>query len=362
MIYLDNNATTMLDPRVRDIYFDLLQQRLGNPSSMHRYGQKARYLLIEARKRIADFFQISPKYLVMTSGATEALTTAILSCPPRTHVITSSLEHLAVREAVQQTQCDVTWLNPETGRGAITVQQIEQALRPSTKMIVITAANNETGICTDLYPIAECAQQHDLMLVIDAVAYIGKEPWHMLPGKVAVCASGHKIHAPLGVGCIAYHSGFPLRALFSGGGQQNALRAGTESVALAAAFAHALEILQPEYYQTMRRLRDTFEHDLKTHVKDILIHGEHERRVSNVSNIAFPNCEGETLLMKLDLADVAASHGSACQSGALEPSHVLTNMGLERDVIRRSLRFSLSRMTTQEEISRAVDLIVRALS
>lgn len=357
MIYLDNNATTKIDPKVKQVYCSLLDQLLGNPGSMHRPGQHAKQLLIQARRSICEFFSVSPKHLIVTSGATEALTMAILSCPPSSHIITSSLEHAAVREAVLQTSCKVTWLSPESGKGAITADQIEKAITPQTAMVVIMAANNETGALTDLQAIAELAYQHNLLLVVDAVAWIGKETWKTPAGKVAICMSGHKIHAPVGIGCLVYSSGFPLKPLFSGGGQQQGLRGGTESVALTVALAQAFAQLEMVRYNEIRVLRNYFEQQLKNNIPDVLIHCEHEPRVSNVSNVAFSQCEGETLLMKLDLASVAASHGSACQSGALEPSHVLTNMGLSKHIVKRSLRFSLSRMTTKEEINRSVAIL-----
>lgn len=358
-IYLDNQATTRLDPRIAAVYSELLQQVVGNPGSMHRFGQQAKHQLIQARRAIGAFFTLAPQNIVITSGATEALTMAILSCPQGAHLITSTLEHASVREAVNQAGVSATRLMPLAGRGSISPEQIAEAIEPRTQMIVVTAVNHETGALTDIEAIAAIARQHDLLLVIDAVAYVGKAPWQMPEGRVAVCVSGHKIHAPVGVGCVAYRSRFPLKPLFRGGGQQRGLRGGTESVALTVAFAHALQLLNEDDYETMRRLRDRFEAQLPS---ELMIHCVHEPRIGSISNIAFPKHDGETLLMQLDLAGVAASHGSACQSGALEPSYVLANMGVGRESVRRSLRFSLSRMTTEAEIDEAVKRIHSILS
>lgn len=354
MINLDNNATTDLDPRVKKAMFEVMQ---GNPSSMHSIGRRAKQLLAECKRQVINYFGMDQ--IVFTSGATEALNLAIRSLPKGAHLITSSLEHVAVREAVNSLCTQVTRLDPLEGRGAILPEQVEAAIQSDTKMIVLTAANNETGVRTDIEAIASIAQKHGIAFVVDGVALLGKELFVLPRGVTAACFSGHKIHGPQGVGCVVFRNHFKMHPLIVGGPQQHGLRGGTENLMGIVGFAKALEFICKEEIEQMRMLRDAFETALLHIRPDSVIHGYHEMRVSNTSNCAFVGSDGETLLMLLDLANIAVSHGAACSSGALEPSHVLLNMGLSRQMARASLRFSLSRYTTQEEIDQVVKFLTR---
>ncbi len=358
MIYLDNNATTCVDPDVLALYTQLLSSPLANPGSLHRYGQMARHQLICSKKSIADTLGVSAQQVILTSGATEGIN--MLLSQVSGGIITSSLEHAAVNEALQSARGPVTRLNPLPGQGAILPEQVAAAINEQTRMLVFMAANNETGICTDMEAMAELAYQRDLLLVIDAVAYLGKAPWQMPKGRVAVVMSGHKLHAPVGIGAVVSSKSYPLKPFILGGGQQRGLRGGTEMVALSSALACALEKITPESIAYVHKLRQTFEEGIE-HLNPI-IQGQDQKRVSNVTNVAFPHTNGETLLTKLDLEGVAASHGSACQSGALELSHVLINMGLDKALVRGAIRFSFSRFNTFEEIDALILILNRLLA
>lgn len=359
MIYLDNNATTFLDPCVLEELQLFLKRPLGNPSSIHFHGQKARGLLASLLHETAQFFGCKANEVIFTSGATEALNMAIKSAPHKSHIITSSLEHSAVLEPLKQTGCLITSLDPLPGLGAIEASQVEAALRSDTSMIVLMAANNETGIKTDIEAIAKIAQAHNLLFVVDGVALLGKEPISWPSGVSSLCFSGHKIHAPQGIGLAILKKSPKWRPLLTGGPQQYGMRGGTENLFGIVGMTKALTLLKNCEVQAskMAALRSLLEEGIVQNLSDILIHGKNANRVSNVSNMAFLGVDAETLLMKLDLEKVCVSHGSACSSGALEPSRVLLNMGVPQKVARASIRFSLSRFTTQEEILRTIEIV-----
>lgn len=362
MIYLDNNATTRLDLKVFAEIHPLMSEFVGNPSSIHQYGQRAKGILTDAMKRCALFFGVGLGEVIYTSGATEALNLLLLNIPKHGHVITSSLEHSAVIEPLKATGAWVTFLDPHPGAGQITAAQIEAAIQENTVMIVVNAANNETGIKNDIEAIAHVAAQAHIPLIVDGVASLGKEKFYLPKGVVAACYSGHKIHGPLGVGVAVVRRPFKLHPLIVGGGQQRGLRAGTENIPALVGLAKALELLDEKWVKHMEELRDRFEEGVLANLSDVIIHGKREARVCNTSNIAFLGVDGETLLMTLDLAGVAASFGSACSSGALASSRILLSMGVDTHVVRSSLRFSLSRFTTAAEIETSIALVTEAVS
>jgi cysteine desulfurase len=358
MIYLDNNATTQLDPLVFSAMLPCMEKSVGNPSSVHRFGQKAKTFLLDALKRSSQFFSVQPDELIFTSGATEALNSILRTAGKNRHIITSSLEHAAVIEPLKATGAHVTYLDPPLGKGAVTADQIKEVLQDNTQMIVLSGANNETGIKTDVETIAQVAEAAGVAFILDGVSLLGKAVFQLPTGVSAVCFSGHKIHAPPGIGLAIVRRGIKLPSMILGGPQQRGLRAGTENLPAIVGFAKALELLDEKWIKQMARLRNRLEEGIAAHLKDVVIHGKDEPRVCNTSNIAFLGIDGETLLMALDLAGLAASHGSACSSGTLETSRVLRSMGIEPRVVRASLRFSLSRFTTEEEIDRSIPLII----
>lgn len=369
MIYLDNNATTLVDERVVEKMVELLRSTPGNPSSSHHYGQEAVKVMTRARQTMADLLGVSPRDLVFTSGGTESINLAIqgiLAASPG-HVISTDLEHAAVYNTLRILEArgvPVTYLKPGA-TGAATPASVAEAIRPETRLIVLMAVNNETGIKTDVEGIARVAQEHAVPFVVDGVAWIGKDAVAIPSGVSALCLSGHKIHGPKGVGALFLRKGTPFVPLCGGGPQERGRRPGTENVAGIAAMAEALSLcyeVLPEAVDKMRDLRDFFEETLCQQMGNVVVHGKGRPRICNTSNIAFTGIDGESLLIQLDLQGVMASHGSACSSGALEPSRVLLNMGISREEASSSLRFSFSRMTTREEIEKAVKIIVNAVT
>ena len=364
-IYLDNNASTALDPRVLSSITQELNDTYGNPSSVHSFGQEVRNRLTRARRIIASFLGVKATEIIFTSGATEGLNTVIrgfLGENPQGHIITSSVEHSCVYNTLKHLEkngCEVTFLNPGL-YGAPTTQAILEAIRPSTKLVVLMSVNNETGVKTDIHSIAEELYEKNIPLVVDGVAQLGKELFIIPAGVSAMCFSGHKFHAPKGVGFNFVRSNFKFTPLLIGGGQEHTKRGGTENMAMIVAIAEAIAVLPhylPKATQMMQVLRDNFESKIMNSLPQVFINGTGSR-ICNTSNLSFQGVDGESLMMNLDLAGIAASHGSACSSGALEPSRILLNMGLSTEHAGSSMRFSLSRMTTQEEVDLAVDIIV----
>ncbi len=333
----------------------------ANPSSVHWFGQQARNHLTQARTRVASYFNAKPEEILFTSGGTESLNLLLRGLGTQGHIVTTSIDHAAVYKTIVSLEgqgLEVTYV-PVTLWGAPLPEAISDALRPNTRAIVLSLSNGETGVKIDLDKIGAIAMAKNIPLLLDGVAYIGKEPLPSHPAIGAIALSGHKFHAPKGIGALYLRRDLKLTPLVTGGNQEMSRRAGTENLAGMIALAEALEILkenQTEITSHISSLRNHLEMGLLREIPDIAINGLGPR-ISNTSNIAFLGVDGETLLMQLDLAGIALSHGSACSSGALEPSRVLTNMGIDRKTARSSLRISLSRMNTREEIDTAIEKI-----
>lgn len=364
-IYLDNNATTSLDPRVFKAMLADFQGPPSNPSSVHWFGKQAKQALASARQKAALFFGAKPEQITFTSGGTESIN-LMLRGLKKGHIISTRIEHSAIYKtigALEKEGLNTTYI--QVGKwGTPLSEEIEGAIRPDTQAIVLSLANGETGVKLDLAAIASLAEKRAIPLLLDAVAFIGKESLLMHPGITSIALSGHKFHAPKGIGLLFHTASLHLHPLLTGGGQEHHLRAGTENFAGILGLAEALQILKEEQEAITWKIQDLrlhFEHTLKRELSDILIHGEGPR-ISNTSNIAFLGVDGETLLMQLDLAGIAASHGSACSSGALEPSRVLMQMGIDKKTAKSSLRFSFSRMNTKEEVDKALEILVHLVS
>lgn len=368
-IYLDNNGTTATDPRVIEVVAEALQKWVANPSSTHRLGQEVRAQLIRARRSIAHYLDVHAHEILFCSGGTEALNITLrglVDFEKKGHIITSSVEHPAVYKTVKDLESQgftTTFLSPGPW-GAIKADALRNVLRKETCLITLMAVNNETGVKADIEALAEVAQEAKVPFVVDGVAWMGKEDVIVPDGVTALCFSGHKFHAPEGIGFFYLRQKTPLRPLCQGGGQEYGRRPGTENISGILGLAKAIELLQeelPEASERMRALRDAFEEKICTALPEVTINGEGPRSC-NTSNLAFHGIEGESLLMNLDLEGVAASHGSACQAGAVEPSRILLEMGCPREHAMSSVRFSLSRMTTKEEIERAADVIIHVVT
>ena len=362
-IYLDNNATTGVDPQVLEVMLPELSLTPCNPSSSHYFGQEAKQRLQSSREIIAAFFNVKPHEVIFTSGGTEAMNLMLrgfFSREIRGHAITSNVEHACVYNtlsALQKNGLDVSFLHAGL-LGAVSPDQIQKALQSDTRFIVISAVNNETGVKHDLDAIGQIALGAGIPLIVDGVAWLGKELFALHPGISGICFSGHKLHAPKGIGFAIVRSTFKIHPYLTGGGQEYSLRAGTENLPGIIGMAKAIELLKielPEATYRMAMLRDRLETGLMQKANPVVVNGS-GKRICNTCNLSFPDAHGEDLLIALDMAGIAVSHGSACSSGALEPSRILTHMGLPLEMTRSAIRFSLSRHTTLEEIDRTVEM------
>lgn len=364
-IYLDNNATTGVDPRVAQAVISELEAAPSNPSSMHSFGQEARKKLVQARETIAAYLNVKPHEIIFTSGGTESMNLlihGILEGKDSPHVITSDIEHACVHNTLKgwaEKGADISFL-PAGLWGAVQVDAIGQAITKKTCAIILSAVNSETGVKHDIDAIAELAWQHQIPFLVDGVALLGKEPFNIAKGVSAIGFSGHKLHAPKGTGFVFLRSQLPFLSSLTGGDQEYGKRAGTENLPGIVGLAKAISLLKeelPAATDRMRDLRDHLEKQLCFQLDSVIINGQGPK-VVNTSNLSFPGIQGEDLLIALDLNGIAVSHGSACSSGALEPSRVLTNMGVPHNIARSAIRFSLSRQTTQEEIDRCIEIVV----
>ncbi len=364
-IYLDSNATTQPDPRVVEVMNRHLHQTSGNPSSLHAFGQAARNELTKARRTIASFLNVKPSEILFTSSGTEAANMLLRSLG-KGHIISSDLEHSAVfapLQAMQKEGSDVTFLSPGL-HGAATREAVREAIRSDTRLICLMAVNNETGVKTDIPAIAAIAEAAKIPFIVDGVAWLGKELFTIPEGVSALFFSGHKIHCPPGIGFAFVRSTVALKPFILGGEQESGKRGGTENLLGIVGLAEAVRLLSeelPEATSRMESLRNRLESGLMVTLEGVTINGLGPR-IANTSNLSFAGIEGETLLTQLDLQGIAASHGSACSSGALEPSRILRNMGIPAALAASSIRFSLSRMTTAEEVERCIDVTVRLVS
>jgi cysteine desulfurase len=363
-IYLDNNASTPLAPQVVEFILQTVSLLAGNPSSSHSFGKSSRMLVNRARDAIAAYLKVKPNELIFTSGGTESINLAIRGLVANKqpgHIITSSAEHSCVIAACKLLEAQgyaVTFL-PIGPWGAVLPKAVEAAIRPDTQLVALMAVNNETGVKTDIRAIAQITQKYRIPFFVDAVAQLGKEAVVIPEGVSAMAFSGHKFHALQGTGFLYLRSGVKCQPLMIGGEQEYGRRAGTENILGIVSMSKAIELITEKNFETHQHLRDRFESALLQALPGrVLINGEGPR-VGNVSNLAFLGEDGESLLIKLDQAGLAASHGSACSSGSLEPSRILLAMGLPLERVNGSIRFSLSRLTTPEEIESAIQIVIK---
>ncbi|MEM8629492.1 MAG: cysteine desulfurase family protein [Chlamydiota bacterium] len=362
--YLDNNATTVVAPEVWEA-MQVCKEIPLNPSSIHRYGQKARALLEEARACVAGILEVLPQDLVFTSSATESINTLIKGARA-SEIITTKAEHSCIHETALALAKQGTKLTsiPLLSSGALCLASLETALEKAEKsvLIVLGSVNAETGVLLPVEQVARLCKERGAPLLIDAVAQAGRKQLIVHPGVSALCLSGHKFHGPKGVGCFYAHPSFPYSPLLLGGQQEGRKRAGTENVEGALGLATALSLATRfllENETKMRSLRDSFEKSLAACGVPFYINGS-APRICNVSNLAF-GVDGEALLISLDAEyKIAASRGSACGSGSITPSRVLQEMGLSRERISSSIRFSFGRYNTLQEVDYASRCIAKA--
>jgi cysteine desulfurase len=364
-IYLDNNATTPVLPEVFEAMRPYFGDQFGNASSIHHHGQQTRAAVEDARESVAGLLGCSSSEIVFTSGGTEADNLAIAGLVnPGDHVITSSIEHHAVLLAckhLEEIGAEVTVL-PVDGRSLVDPADVRRALRSNTKLISIMMANNETGVLQPVEEIGKIAAEASVCFHTDAVQAAGKVVIDVTRiGCQLLSISGHKIHAPQGVGALYVRKGTRLRPLFYGGRHERSRRAGTENfpgiVGLGKAAQLAKQALDRGDDQKMAAMRDRLQQGILAQVEDTGVNGDGAARVPNTTNIHFDHIDGEALVIALDLKGVAVSTGAACSSGAIEPSHVLVAMGLRPDQARASIRFSLGKQTVAEDIDFALALV-----
>jgi len=364
-IYLDNNASTPVLPEVLDAMRPYFGEHFGNASSIHHHGQETRAAVERARDSVAALLGCRPAEVVFTSGGTEADNLAIAGLTSAgDHVITSSIEHHAVLlscKHVEETGCHVTYM-PVDGRGLVDPDDVRRALRPNTTLISIMMANNETGVLQPVEEIGKIATEADVYFHTDAVQAAGKVPIDVKRiGCDALSISGHKMHAPQGVGALYVRKGARLEPLFYGGRHERSRRAGTENVPGIVALGQAAELAMHGFERgdekKMCALRDRLQQGILSQVEDAAVNGEGAARVPNTTSIYFHHIEGESMVISLDLKGLAVSTGAACSSGAIEPSHVLMAMGLRADQARASIRFSLGKQNIEEEIDIALGLV-----
>ncbi len=359
-VYLDNNATTAVAPEVFEAMRPYFTDLYGNASSMYRFGGQVAEGLTTAREQVAALLNAEPEEIVFTSCGTESDSTAIWSAlqsqPDKRHIVTTRVEHPAVLNLcnhLKTQKYSVTFL-PVDEKGLFPLQALEDALRDDTALVSIMFANNESGV---IFPIAEAAalaKSRGVPFHTDAVQAVGKLPIDLKTLPVDYLAlSGHKLHAPKGIGALYVRRGTRFRPFLMGGHQERGRRAGTENAAFIVALGKACELAAAHMNDEntrVRALRDKLEAGLVAAVPECVVNGDREQRLPNTLNIAFKNIEGEAILLMLDRLGICASSGSACTSGSLEPSHVLRAMGVPFTHVHGSVRFSLSRYTTEEEI------------
>jgi cysteine desulfurase len=380
-IYMDANATTPLLPEVFEAMRPFWIEHFGNASSIHQHGQHARAAVDHARDSIARLFHCRASEIVFTSGGTESdnlalfgtITSELSATKERTHVITTSIEHHAVlhaAESLEHRNIDVTFL-PCTAQGIIEPAELIGAIRPNTKLVSIMYANNETGVVQPIAALAAIAHAAGALFHTDAVQAAGKVPLDLSPhGPLKdvdlLTISGHKMYAPKGIGILFVRRNVRLNPMMHGGSHERQRRAGTENVAGIVGLGKAAEIsqqwLQTEGPTKLAALRDRLEQGILAQVDEAGVNGGSATRVANTTSIYFDHVEAEALVIALDLKGLSVSGGSACQSGATEPSHVLTAMGLSPARARATIRFSLSKLTTEEEVDQAIKLVPTAVA
>ena len=366
-IYLDNNATTAVHPDVLRVACDAMRDVFGNASSIHKEGQSARRLIEDAREPVARLLSATVREIVFTSGGSESNNAAIFGAVPQGgshHIVTTAIEHPSVSEAVatlRRRGCDVTVVPPQRN-GVVDAARVIDALRDDTRLVAMMLVNNETGVVQPVAEVGRVCRERAIHLHCDAVQGAGKIDIDVTAlGADTLSLSAHKIHAPKGIGALFVRRGLTLEPLIAGGAQERRRRAGTENVPLAAAFGVAATLaMDTSVRPVIASLRNRFESAL-TQSLDVTVHGADVERVPNTSSVMFHDADAEGIAIALDLDGIAVSTGSACSSGRVEPSGVLLAMGLTASEAKSTVRVSLSRFTTGEEIERVIEVLRRVV-
>ena len=371
LLYLDHNATTPIVPEVRSSMLPWLENEFGNPSSVYSLGRRASAALTKAREQVASLVGAQPSEIIFNSCGTEATNSAIISAlaidPDKRHIITSAVEHSAtikLCEYLATRGYEITWL-PVDKDGLLDPDKLETSITSETAIVSLLWANNETGVLFPVEEIASITTRKKVPLHLDAVQAAGKVPINLEElGVQYVSLSAHKIYAPKGVGALYVNRKARYKPMLRGS-QEESKRGGTQNVASIVAFGKAAELAQSHLLtaaQRIAKLRDRFEETILSTVDGARRNGTDEPRLPNTSNLTFAGIDAETALLLFDQEGLCCSAGSACSSGSINPSHVLTAMGVSRDEARASLRFSLGRTTTDSEVERALEIIPRIIA
>jgi cysteine desulfurase len=372
LIYLDNNATTRPADEVVAAMMPFMTQWWGNPSSVHRFGQRARQAVDEARAEVAKLIGCAESELLFTGGGTESVNTAVrgllASRSPRKRIVTSTVEHSAARELCNALEkegiAEIVWIGVDR-EGNLDLPALQNAINDDPALVSLLWANNETGVLFPVEQIAAMCREKRVPFHCDGTQAIGKIPVDVhAAGIDAMSFAGHKFHGPKGVGALFARRGLRIRPLLIGGPQERSRRGGTENVPGIVGLGKAAELAR-EHLPEMGRvaaMRDRLEQTLLATVEDTYVNGSREARVPNTTNIAFAQLEAEAILLLLSERGVCASAGAACSSGSLEPSPVLKAMGIDMKIAHGAVRFSLSRYTTEAEIDQALAVIPEVIA
>ena len=364
-VYVDNNATTRTAPEVVEAMLPYFSDLYGNPSSMHYFGGQVEKQVVEAREKVAQLLNCEPSEIIFTSCGTESDSTAIKgtlgSYPERKHLVTSRVEHPAVLNLCRHLSKNGYELTeiPVDKKGDLDLDELENAITDNTAVVSIMYANNETGVIFPIEEIGKIVKSKGAVFHCDAVQAVGKIPLDMSQSTIDLLAiSGHKLHAPKGIGALYIRKGTKLTPFIMGGHQERGRRAGTENVPYIIGLGKAAELASThmdDENTRVKALRDRLESEIVKLCSDTQINGDCENRLPNTTNISFEFVEGESILMMLSDKGIAASSGSACTSGSLEPSHVLRAMGIPFTFVHGSLRLSLSRYNNDEDVDYIIE-------
>ena len=368
LVYADNNATTRVDDKVLEEMLPYFKEFYGNPSSIHTFGRQVSSKMDLARERVASILGADTSEIVFTSCGTESNNYAIHSSleahPDKKHVVTTKVEHPAVLNVCKyfgKNGYEVTELGVNND-GMLDLDELRDSIRDNTAIVSIMHANNETGVIFPIEEIGKIVKEKGVIFHCDAVQAIGKIPVNLKNSNIDLLSmSGHKLHAPKGVGVLFIRKGVRIDPLIIGGHQEDNRRSGTENVPYIIGLGKACEIAEgfvKEEQKEVRRLRDKLEKGIKDQLTHVAISGENSERLPNTSNVSFEYVEGEATLLLLDMAGIATSSGSACTTGSAEPSHVLQAMGIPPVTSRGTIRFSLSRYSTEDEVDYILEKLV----
>lgn len=371
-VYLDNNATTKMDPRVLEVMMPFLTEEYGNAFSMHLFGKETGNAVNASRAKIAEIFDVKPEEIIFTGSGSESDNIAVRGVAKAyknrgKHIITSSIEHPAIKNTFKDLEKDgyeVSFIPVDTN-GVVDIEALEKAIRPDTILISIMHANNEVGTIEPIKLIGEIAKKHRIVFHVDGVQTVGKIKF--TPKELGIdmlSFSGHKFYGPKGIGALYIRSGIRVARTITGGGQERKLRPGTTNTPAVVGMAKALELAYEDLEEETKRereLRDYFEEQLLEKIPEIVINAKGVERLPGTSSVTFKYLEGESILLSLSYLGIAVSSGSACSSDELQASHVLLGMGIAPEFAHGTIRFSLGRFNTKEEIDYTIEQVVKVI-